>query len=496
MSVDDSPKMRRRSFWLWFFAVALLVLVAAVTLTVISFQSMSSGRLADAMKAADRDDPNWRLEDLMAHREQVPTGENSAPVVATAAALLSAEWSLETAVAAGTSKPGDKTTSSAVERLKTIHENVRLDDALAVAIRNELKARAGALAIARTVADFDRGRHELVVGPAVTDMPLDETQGARIVARLLAADAAIRANDGDLDGAVESCRAIIATSRSIGDEPTLISSLVRIAIDSQAMTTTSGVLGKGEPSEAALARLQTLVLDEGSQPVLLNGMKGERAMLIELIQRVEAGEVPFSVLTGDAKAPAKRARRADQLVDVLARGFLGGQQAVALEWMNEAVSISRRPVFQQRDLWAAWGTKIAAVAGSGLGRFRAILPLLLVPGASAASMAAGRVQSELGATAILIAAERHRRRTGKWPASIKEIDSSILPTPPVDPFTGEPFHLEHRDGQLFIYSIGPNGKDEHGAHDPKRRMSGGPDDVGARAWDVKLRGLPAEQEDE
>ena len=47
--------------------------------------------------------------------------------------------------------------------------------------------------------------------------------------------------------------------------------------------------------------------------------------------------------------------------------------------------------------------------------------------------------------------------------------------------------MEHRDGQLFIYSIGPNRKDEHGAYDPKRWLKGGPDDVGASTWDVPLR---------
>ena len=78
----------------------------------------------------------------------------------------------------------------------------------------------------------------------------------------------------------------------------------------------------------------------------------------------------------------------------------------------------------------------------------------------------------------MIAVERQRRRTGKWPASVKAIDPSILPKPPLDPFSGEPFHLEYRNGGLVIYSIGPNGRDEHGAFDPKRNLSGGPDDMG------------------
>ena len=45
------------------------------------------GRMVDrqsdaAIIAADRDDPNWRLDDLLAHRERVPDDKNSAMVVA------------------------------------------------------------------------------------------------------------------------------------------------------------------------------------------------------------------------------------------------------------------------------------------------------------------------------------------------------------------------------------------------------------------------------
>ncbi len=40
------------------------------------------------------------------------------------------------------------------------------------------------------------------------------------------------------------------------------------------------------------------------------------------------------------------------------------------------------------------------------------------------------------------------------------------------PFTGQPFRMEHRDGRLFIYSLGPNLRDEHGAYDPKKWATG------------------------
>ena len=95
--------------------------------------------------------------------------------------------------------------------------------------------------------------------------------------------------------------------------------------------------------------------------------------------------------------------------------------------------------------------------------------------------------------AILIAAERQRHRTGRWPASIAEIEPSILSEAPMDPFSGKPFRVEHRNGQFFVYSIGPNGKDEHGEYDPKQWLKSGPDDVGAKAWDLNLRRQPPVQ---
>ena len=44
--------------------------------------------------------------------------------------------------------------------------------------------------------------------------------------------------------------------------------------------------------------------------------------------------------------------------------------------------------------------------------------------------AQARYQTELGATALLLAAERHRRKTGAWPASANSMAPEILTNPP------------------------------------------------------------------
>jgi hypothetical protein len=368
--------------------------------------------------------------------------------------------------------------------LALIADNIRLDEGLAAAIRADLNAYREALQIARTVANHPRGWRSVTLGPAVMDTSLAETQAARPVARLLQSDAAIRIHDGDVEGSLDSCRAILNVGRSIGDEPFLVSQLVRVAIGGTATRAARRVLGQGEPSDAALGRLQDAFLDEADQPLLLYAVRGERASLVEAIRRVESGEISLLEVTGGPKGSASAMLN---VAVSLARLVSGNQRSIALEWMNEAVAIARRPTAERTALWRHWEGQISAVVRTRFGRITAMLPLMVVPGMSSASAACQRYQADLSATAILIAAERHRRKTGQWPGSIAAIDRSILPNAPLDPFTGAPFKFEYHDGQLLIYSVGPNLEDNHGADEKKRGFQRGPDDVSARAWDVPLR---------
>ena len=329
MVVMQSLRARYRRLAPWLVAGSLIGVFATFAM---SRSFMANARLADARAAADRQNPYWQLDDLMAHREKVPDAENSAMVLVKVDELLPEHWPNLTAAGAGSSTTGKTAVSDAYERLLELSENIRLDDAAAGVLRTELKTHEKALAIARTVSGYRRGRHELILSPDLINTPLPETQAVRRIARILAADAAVRAEDGDLDGALDSCRAILGTVRSIGDEPMLISSLVRMAIDALAMNSARRVLGQGEPSDAALAQLEALILDEKAQPLLFTAMNGERAMLIELIRRVETGKVRFSTLVTST---------GERWIANFA-GELAAQQPLALEWMNEAVAISQR----------------------------------------------------------------------------------------------------------------------------------------------------------
>jgi hypothetical protein len=483
--VGGTPERRHRGRWLWLVGVPVPLGLATALGAGLYFGRMVDQRLALAIATADRDDPFWRIDDLMTHRDPVPDAENSALVVVEALSHLPKSWPAYTSQDAGGPNSAPKV---AYEQITAFADNVRMRDEAAATLRGELEKYDEALRIARTLANYRRGRHELELGPTLIDTPLPETQNARDAARFLAADAAIRTHDGDFDGALDSCRAILGVGRSIGDEPTLISFLVRAAIGGVAMKSARRVLGQGEPSDAALAKLETLVLDELSQPLLLNALKGERATLTELIRRVGVGAVPISALSGDTSELGSNRRR--HQIAPWGKLMFDNQEALALEWMNHAVAIAREPIATRPDAWKAWQHEIDRLRKTWHVSFTSTLPVLMTPSIGGSGTADARYASELSATAILLAAERHRQKTGSWPAAVSAIDLDILPNAPIDPYSGHEFQLELRDRQIFIYSIGPNGKDEHGAYNPKRWMEGDTDDVGASAWDVPKRRQP------
>ena len=202
-------------------------------------------RLAAAIAVADRDDRHWRLDDLLAHREAVPDDENAALVMDQVHALVPDKWPERERAKVGGEPPPEPSAEEAFRMLEMTPGNFRMADPVVKTIRGELTKYQKAVTLAWTVAHYRRGRHELKIGRAVIDTLLPQTVQARTVGRLLTADAAIRAHDGDIDGALDSCRANIAAGRSIGDEPFLISQVFRMAIVEVAAQVDSAYAGSG-----------------------------------------------------------------------------------------------------------------------------------------------------------------------------------------------------------------------------------------------------------
>ena len=130
---------------------------------------------------------------------------------------------------------------------------------------------------------------------------------------------------------------------------------------------------------------------------------------------------------------------------------------------------------------------------AGSACYTATFPLLLMPAVSSGGSAHSRYQAELGATAILLAAERHRRKTGAWPQSIAAIDrASCRARRSTRSRAGLSDGAPRRPPLHLLDRPEPQGRARRVR--PKKWTTGGPDDVGAIGWDVDRRRQPAARE--
>lgn len=480
-------RRRRRRRWAFVAAMGTVAVVAGVaTMTCLDRYATRSAR--EAIAATVASDPGWRFSDVMTDREAVPDEENSALVAAAAFNLLPNPWPPKPPHEGESQEPETLDVATALERVAKADDSRRLDDAIVEAIRADLETHREAVALARSLVDYDRGRHDIEPGLNLFDIPLPDTQNVRTIPPLLRADAILSAQFGEFDAALDSCRAIVASARAIGDEPFLVSQHVRLSMDGFVEPTVRRVLGQGEPSDAALAMLQDLLYDEREQPRLWWGVRGERALLVEMIRRLADGEVSLGDLANGR--PISAVGKSGYMV--VAGKY---QISVALRWFDELIAILDRPEREWMAAYQLWDAKIAAAAKSRFSKYTTTFPVLMMPSARAVFDTELFIRAQFGAMIVLLGAERHRQEHGRWPASETEIDEDLLPEAPLDPYSGSTYLMEHVDGRLRVYSVGPNGRDEHGSYDRAkwtRRTTD--DDVGTFAYDPELRGRPAEGE--
>ena len=213
-------------------------------------------------------------------------------------------------------------------------------------------------------------------------------------------------------------------------------------------------------------------------------------MMVPALRQVSTGERPLSDFDGYLTESVLRAFAVDPrltLQNAWMKLLFEYQDVLMLEWFNQAIAIAQRPDHEQPALWRAFEDQLDRFRHHWYAPFTGTVPILVSPMFFAAAQAHLRHQSEFGAFVVLLASERHRQKTGHWPESDSEIDPALLPDPPLDPFSGQPFRIEHRDGQFLVYSVGPNGQDEHGSYELRKyHQTKRNDDFGVRAWDPFL----------
>lgn len=415
--------------------VIVLLVALAVTSTWFGLRNRGLEHRSRVLAELDAASPGWRIDDIQAARQIAAPEGNAAEQAVRLRDRFPAgyrDWVMKPTTYREPQPgclPADEELSRARELVDLCREQIA--DA-----RNLRHLRGGGIAVA--------------VNPDVVSTLLPHLDKIRQVATLLQHDALVSAVDGRGDDALDDVLAVLALARGIGDEPFLISQLVRIALAAIAVKSTERVLWLCEPKEPKLAEVQAALAAEAGVPRLLYGLRGERAFMNLLADNLDNGTVPVAQtvegLTSSKLPPGA-------LTSVPVRALLPEVQARYLELMTRAVTVAEKPPGPDRDdEFKAIEDDIKAEGDPTQHALR-----LVYPAVSKCYAADVRVNVLLHAATAMVAAERHCVRAGKHPA-----DWGMWFKLPTDPYTAKPLLVRTSPDGVVIYSTGPDRTDDGG----------------------------------
>jgi hypothetical protein len=467
------PRPRRKK---WKIAVVLGLVFAGLLVAVYTYTFFAARRdLSKAIAQAEREDPGWQLSDLEARRTAVPDERNGALQAMKARALAPAPLPGQIQAEEADPTTAGAATQTLAEKLEELGPDEPLSSQQAARLRAELARAADALAEARKLADMPEGRYPLTYTPDLVSTVVCAQQ-PREAAHLLKLDAFLRIHDGQSDDALFSARAAFNAGRSIGDEPVLISQLVRLACRNMALACLERALAQGQPSEEAMIEFQQALLEEDSVPVLLIGARGERAGLHRLMEALESGQASVRMTRRLAKGGGQKLP--DHATDIVAEHSLVSVHAWILRWLNDFVEAAKLPPWERRKRLEELDRRLKEEAPF---LARELLPSYLKPAETDL-----RESARLRCALVALAAERYRRAKGEWPVKLADLEARELDQVPLDPYDGQPLRYRRLADGVAIYSLGPDGEDHDGAVGAKS-PSPGSANYGFRLWDVERR---------
>jgi len=293
----------------------------------------------------------------------------------------------------------------------------------------------------------------------------------KAMALLFAEGAVLKADQNNPPGAFQDITASIKLSRSLDNEPILISQLVSAAMFTITSESLERVLARVSLSDAELAQLQDDFKNAEATNRFWMAMVGERAFDGDMLRMLQEDPRAFIIMAN------KGASQGEQ-TDVPIRnpgigwrtiGFFQRDREYFLRAMDEYISALAKTPPESLSSTNRLET-IQTKAHDGWYLMSSMfLPSFSKVIARDADMRA-RLRTAVAATAV----ERWRiAHQGQIPDSLEQLVPAFLPSVPNDPFDGHPLRFKKLEKGYVIYSVGPNGVDDGGKERPpySRKMS-------------------------
>ncbi|MCI0349763.1 MAG: hypothetical protein L0Z53_10085, partial [Acidobacteriales bacterium] len=298
-----------------------------------------------------------------------------------------------------------------------------------------------ALTQARKLVNCPTGRFTLVFAPDMLSTVLEDQQSTREIAALLQRDIRHCLQVGNLEGAWISLRALVNTGRAIGDEPLIISQLIRLAMQSIAIECLERVLSQGEIGAASLEAMQKSLDAEAAENLFVIGMRGERAGFHQMCQNIDNGTISLMrTLENSSRKSPRQASFWDGFHDFFAASMVRHSNAWLLRNYSAIIAAAELHGFAKyEELQVLDETAKDALR---LQDRDLILAKLLFPYTIKVAQAEQRIDTRLHCACAALAAERFRLKYQRWPASLEELVlEKLLEEVPEDQFDGQPLRF-------------------------------------------------------
>ncbi len=278
--------------------------------------------------------------------------------------------------------------------------------------------------------------------------------------------ASARLDASEAAGALQDFKTCWGLGKISASEPFMISYLVGVAIDGQAMQPIWEGLGTKAWNESQLAELESLLASRNYSKLCRRSLDAERAASTTIMEQWIADPAGMDKASSGL-AEAGGGNGLMNIARILPVRFIMTENLISLNrWHDELIPKDGSvPDFRETD------RKMDGLVASPW-QPRYIFVRLLFPafGNFLRKAAGAEVHQSLARTAIAL--ERHQLAAGSYPDTLAALTPKFLPTALNDPFSKGPLHYSKTaDGRYLLHSVGPNGRDDQGRFDKRAKSS-------------------------
>lgn len=276
--------------------------------------------------------------------------------------------------------------------------------------------------------------------------------------RLLAFDAALSRQEGQIDAAMSTCRNAFLLSNAANDA-TLQGQSTRYTIIENAIDLLQRILDGTQPSADTCQSAADIIGHIELKAGFMSAIEGERAIRIWEFEQLRQNPDRFQALSNLSGQTIDRSRLPVDLSNPAGtRWWIATDELAYLSTVDKYRRIALMPDPQALTYLVPLTGVIARLPD----KTPCPITLMLLSDYSLTLTRTKTVQARLGMTVMALLLKSYRASHSVYAGSLSNLTASEGKTPPNDPFTGKPFIFKRENQGFVVYSVGRNMKDDGG----------------------------------